>query len=251
MASQRQVVNLFLLVGSWHVANGWMVPVTTPSVSSARPCTASPQQVETIVTVDESGARSMFGTKEYWDDVYAGRGDFPADEYSWYFGWEVLNKHVKEYLPNKTQRILVPGVGNDPLLVDLVQAGYRNLVGQDYSEHAVERQEDLLHNVDGADDVTMLQGDVTNLPVDWTGTFDAVIEKGLLDAVYLSGDGNVEKAAAELFRVLKPGGVLLSVSGVVPENLRRDLAADAEWLRDGTNDLQAGCFVWRKKPQSS
>lgn len=201
---------------------------------------------ECIVTVDESGARSAFGTKEYWDDVYAGRGDFPADCYSWYYGFDVLNKHVKHYISDKTHRILVPGVGNDSLLVDLVQAGYRNLVGQDYSEHAVERQEDLLWQVDGAAEVSMLQGDVTNLPVEWTATFDAVIEKGLLDAVYLSGDGNVERATSELLRVLKPGGVMVSVSGVVPEDLRRQLAADVKWLRDGTMDLQAGCFVWQK-----
>ena len=203
-------------------------------------------QENSVVTVDESGARSMFGTKEYWDDVYAGRGDFPADCYSWYYGWDVLGKHVKEHIPKKNQRILVPGVGNDSILVDLVQAGYKNLVGQDYSEHAVERQEDLLFQIVDATTVEMQQGDVTNLPDKWTGSFDAVIEKGLLDAVYLSGDGNVEKAAEELFRVLKPGGILLSVSGVVPDDLRRDLAKDAQWLRDGTNDLQAGCFVWRK-----
>ena len=208
--------------------------------------TASSAEPECLITVDESGARSMFGTKEYWDDVYAGRGDFPADCYSWYYGWDVLSKHVKQFIPDKTSQILAPGVGNDSILVDLVQAGYKIIVGQDYSEHAVERQEELLYQVEGTAKVTMLQGDVTNLPVEWTAAFDAVIEKGLLDAVYLSGDGNVERAASELFRVLKPGGVFISVSGVVPDDLRRELAANSEWLRDGTNDLQAGCFVWKK-----
>lgn len=189
----------------------------------------------------------MFGTKAYWDDVYAGRGDFPADCYSWYYDWGVLGKQVKQFVPSKTQKILVPGVGNDSLLVDLVQAGYRNLVGQDYSEHALERQRDLLFSVEGASGVTMVQGDVTRLPYEWTSTFDVIIEKGLLDAVYLSGDGNVELAIAELFRILRPGGLFLSVSGVVPEDLRRQLACEMEWLRDGTNDLQAGFFVWRKR----
>lgn len=247
MASKTILFSCVLLVDNWYTVDAWLVSRRpSPSFSVLGKLSTVRPIHDEIVTVDESGARSMFGMKEYWDNVYAGRGDFPADEYSWYFGWDVLNKHIKGYIPTKTQRILVPGVGNDPLLVDLVQAGYRNIVGQDYSEHAIERQKDLLFHVDGSEDVTLLQGDVTNLPIDWTGTFDAVVEKGLLDAVYLSGDGNVEKAASELFRVLKPGGILLSVSGVVPENLRRQLAADAEWLRDGTNDLQAGCFVWRK-----
>lgn len=238
---------LWLLLSFLSPVQSW---VSTRLVRQPRSRTklqaATLTQQEEIVTVDESGARSMFGMKEYWDDVYAGRGDFPADCYSWYYGWDVLGKHVKEYVPTKTERILVPGVGNDSLLVDLVQAGYKNLVGQDYSELAVERQEDLLYQVAGDANVAILQGDVTNLPDDWTGTFDVVIEKGLLDAVYLSGDGNVELAASELFRVLKPGGTFFSVSGVVPDDLRRQLTKDTEWLRDGTQDLQAGCFVWRK-----
>ena len=31
---------------------------------------------------DDSEAISAFGTREYWDDLYSGRGDFPADEYT-------------------------------------------------------------------------------------------------------------------------------------------------------------------------
>ena len=31
---------------------------------------------------DDSEALSAFGTRDYWDDVYSGRGDFPADEYT-------------------------------------------------------------------------------------------------------------------------------------------------------------------------
>lgn len=40
------------------------------------------------------------------------------------------------------------------------------------------------------------------------------------------------------------------MKGVVPEDLRRDTLfpeKDWEWIRDGSNDLQAGCFVLRKK----
>ena len=244
---KQQYHACLLLASGYHLGtDAWLIPHHFPRRMPLVRRVTSTEQQESLVTVDESGARSMFGTKEYWDDVYSGRGDFPADCYSWYYGWDVLGKHVKAYLPTKEERILVPGVGNDSLLVDLVQAGYRNLVGQDYSEHAVERQADLLYQADGAANVSTLQGDVTNLPLAWTGTYDAVIEKGLLDAVYLSGDGNVEKAAKELFRVLKPGGVFISVSGVVPNSLRRELIGDAEWVRDGTDDLQAGCFVWKK-----
>lgn len=204
----------------------------------------------------DSNARSAFGTKEYWDDMYAGRGGraFPADEYSWYYGWETLGTHVKKYIPDRQAHILIPGIGNDPILTDLIKAKYRRLTAMDYSEHAVERQQDILsYSIKqppkdaAASSVHVRQGDVRRLPAEWSGQFDAVLEKGVLDAVYLSGDGNVEQAVENLHRVLKPNGIFLSVSGVVPPELRSSLFEDWTWLRDGSEDLQAGCFVFRKE----
>ena len=110
-----------------------------------------------------------------------------------------------------------------------------------------------------------------------------ILEKGLLDAVYLAGDGHVEQAVAQLQRVLKPGGIFVSCSGVVPAPLRQamfSVSGNANknnystsknvnnegnakqagkngnstscsgkwaWLRDGSADLKAGCFVFRKE----
>jgi SAM-dependent methyltransferase len=97
---------------------------------------------------------------------------------------------------------------------------------------------------------------VRKLQEQWTCRFDAILEKGVLDAVYLSGDGNVEQAVENLHRVLKPGGlhrvlnpggIFVSVSGVVPEDLRRSLFRNWTWRRDDSNDLQAGCFVFQKE----
>jgi SAM-dependent methyltransferase len=81
------------------------------------------------------------------------------------------------------------------------------------------------------------------LDPEWTDSFDCILEKGALDAIYLSGDGHVEQAVAELRRVLRPGGTLVSVSGVLPDELRRELFQTWNWMRDGTNDLKAGCFI--------
>lgn len=204
---------------------------------------------------DDDTARSSFGTKSYWDDVYSGRGDFPATEYSWYFGWETLGQHVRRYLPpithtGESTNILIPGIGNDPLLIDLIRAGYRTLTAQDYSVAALERQNDLLwyEPKSMTQDIDLCVGNVKNLPSEWADRFNGVIEKGLLDAVYLSGDGQVEKAAEELHRVIKPGGILISVSGVVPHDLRTRMFTEDRWtwLRNGNDDLKAGCFILQK-----
>jgi SAM-dependent methyltransferase len=194
--------------------------------------------------------------------MYQGRGDFSAEEHSWYYGWDAFKGHVSPWV-KKDDRLLIPGIGNDTLLLDLVKAKYRHITAQDYSVHAIERQEDLLSHYcdfgrskssssimtsnDGATHVTLSAGDVRSLPSRWAGEFDAIIEKGLLDAVYLSGDGNAEKAVSSLSRVLRPGGIFVSVSGVLPEGLRNNLFREFRWLRDGGDDLKAGCFIFRKK----
>lgn len=206
-----------------------------------------------VIETEETEAKSAFGTKEYWDDVYAGRGDFPSEEYSWYYGFDVMKRHIQPYL-KKQHNILVPGIGNDSILLDLLSAGYQKITAQDYSQHAIERQHDLLsyyynHGDNMISQVSLEVSDVRHLPTDWENEFDVVLEKGLLDAVYLSGNGQAEQAVTALARTLRKGGVFVSVSGVVPDNLRCQLFDKDNWmwLRDGSDDLQAGCFVFQKK----
>jgi hypothetical protein len=237
---------------TFHVSS----PKTNPKHSAHF---SSSQEIELTLEQDyndEDTARSSFGTKSYWDDVYSGRGDFPADEYSWYFGWETLGQHVRRYLPLMTHKgeltnILIPGIGNDPLLIDLIRAGYRKLTAQDYSTAAIDRQHDLLWSEPQSmtQDIDLCVENVKSLPPEWACRFDGVIEKGLLDAVYLSGDGQVEIAAEELHRVMSAGAILISVSGVVPHDLRTQLFSDDRWtwLRNGNDDMKAGCFVLQKK----
>ena len=211
---------------------------------------------------DDSEAESEFGTKEYWDDMYIGMGDFDSEEYSWYFGFDTIKPLFLEHMPlppkqqesvgnDTTQpvKMLVPGVGNDSTLLDLYNFGYHDIVAFDYSSNAIERQEDLLsYDSQALEDVSLLVRDGRDLDDEWTEMFDIVFEKGALDAIFLSGSGNVERAVEELKRVLKTGGYMMSVSGVVPEELRRQMFStnDWEWVRDGSDDLKAGCFVWRK-----
>ena len=147
-------------------------------------------------------------------------------------------------MPDKNSRILVPGIGNDSILLDLLNNGYTSLTATDYSEHAIERQIDLVSYEYSEDAVELLPMDARQMEESWTDRFDVILEKGALDAIYLSGDGNLEMTVKEFERILKPdGGILLSVSGVVPSELRRKVFQNWDWIRDGTDDLKAGVFV--------
>eukprot|EP00535_Pseudo-nitzschia_heimii_P000341 CAMPEP_0197187430 /NCGR_PEP_ID=MMETSP1423-20130617/15825_1 /TAXON_ID=476441 /ORGANISM="Pseudo-nitzschia heimii, Strain UNC1101" /LENGTH=250 /DNA_ID=CAMNT_0042638995 /DNA_START=132 /DNA_END=881 /DNA_ORIENTATION=+ len=213
---------------------------------------------------DDADAKSQFGTKEYWDDQYQGRGDFPMDEYQWYYGFERYGKFLQTHIPSKNEEILIPGIGNDPILLYLLQKGYGKLTATDYSEHAIERQKDLLSHqrypfsteisaesdrtltdsLDSAcdDDVenklqrptTLVQMDAREMPVQWAEKFDAIVEKGTLDAIFLSGDGNADRAAKEFRRTLKPGGILITMSCVVPVDVRKEIFRNWTWIRDGS-----------------
>lgn len=219
-----------------------------------------------VTEYDDSNAQSQFGTKSYWDDMYSGMGDFSSEEYSWYFGWSEIKPYFIKYAPQPIKKqtnnnnniksssiepkMLVPGIGNDGILLDLYNYGYTDITAFDYSESAVDRQSNLIsYDSKANDDIKLLVRDARQLDAEWENTFDLVFEKGALDAIYLSGDGYVNMAVDELTRVMKVGGIFISVSGVVPEVLRRDLFPTDrwEWLRDGSFDLKAGCFVWRRK----
>ena len=226
---------------------------------------ANPNIDDTLLIVDhdDSEAESQFGTKQYWDDMYIGQGDFDSEEYSWYFGWETLKKYFLEFAPKsqidetdgttstpRATKMLVPGIGNDGILLDFYAAGYKDITAFDYSSNAIDRQVDLIsHDTKASEDINLLVRDARRLDEDWTEIFDVIFEKGGLDAVYLSGEGNVEKAVEELTRVIRRGGILFSVSGVVPEQLRKDIFCqnEWEWIRDGGEDMQAGCFVFKRK----
>lgn len=235
----RRVGGLIVVLSTWAASEAF-----SPSFARDKP---RPLQTQKSSLSGDENARSTFGTKEYWDEVYLGRGDFPADEYTWYFGFDAYQSIVQDYVKDKARPILIPGIGNDPIILDMLQKGYTNLTATDYSEHAIERQNDLLSYQYPADIVDLRCMDAREMDPTWTNKFSVILEKGALDAIYLSGDGNLEQTVKEFERILKPGGTLISVSGVVPEDLRRQVFQNWEWLRDGSDELKAGCFVMQTR----
>jgi len=204
-------------------------------------------------TSDESGSSSRssrFGRQEYWDQLYQQQGNF-----SWYTGWGDLEPFLQELIPSTLSSIILPGVGNDAMLVDMYKAGYQTITAFDYAPEGIARCQEMLaqqnipHVVlennydntiknDQATVVTLFVGDATNLQHQLPNeSFDVVLEKGTLDAIvqYSSGAGssgqdNMELALAELTRILKPQGLFLSVSVICTERLQ----ASPLWQQEAT-----------------
>ena len=214
---------------------------------------------------------SNFGRKDYWNEIYAASAR--NSSFSWYSEWKDLAPLVQELIPSRKSRILIPGVGNDSLLRDMYDAGYTNLVAFDYAPDgvacALDQIQDRLVEIIVADarDLTAV------FPND---SFHAVLDKGTLDAIYLSG-GKSNKALGathlswavrEFRRVVKPGGVIVSLSAACADAVRLAWEVpqetylnngDEQWtcVRDGSiyvtedgyasNNVDGMLFAWRRK----
>ena len=169
------------------------------------------ESIKSKSNLNEEG-KCKFGTREYWDAMYTGKGDRPASSYSWYCQWPELEPFFKELVPDKSARILVPGIGNDPTPVEMYDAGYNDMIAFDYVEAAVDRAKIQF----GPDrkNVRIMVADATSLPLP-NGSVDATLDKGTLDAIRIADRYLYDKSVQELSRVTAEGGVVVCVSRVI------------------------------------
>ncbi|MGP1454838.1 MAG: class I SAM-dependent methyltransferase [Treponema sp.] len=81
-----------------------------------------------------------------------------------------------------------------------------NITGLDLDEHALEKARENIEKNHLQDKLTLIQGDALALPFE-DASFDVVINEAML--TMLAGERK-DKALKEYFRVLKPGGMLLT-----------------------------------------
>ena len=208
-------------------------------------------------SVGDAGCK--YGTKAYWDGMYSGRGEactidgLPAEQYSWYCGWMELQPFWTELVPDFSARVLVPGVGNDDTVAALFDAGWSRVSCFDYSPEAISRAAELY----GDRAIELRCADARALPYR-DASFDAVLDKGALDAVGIAGREALAEAIAELSRTVATGGVVVSVSRALEPSTLVEAFHPASWevLRDGglhlaesgeaSTDLAANLLAWRR-----
>jgi SAM-dependent methyltransferase len=210
---------------------------------------------------------SKYGRQDYWNGFYE-----KEKQFSWYAGWGDLEPFVNEFMDHKFH-VIIPGVGNDKSLVEMYDAGFLHLTAMDYAPEGIERCREMLgvnriRKEEEGPGVELLVADARELQdVFASHSFDAVLEKGTLDAIYLSGGGvketadkHLDMAISELGRIVKPGGIWMSIAAVVVDQIQASFEERSEWeplvgkddlymTDDGytSNNIDGTLLVWRKR----
>jgi len=180
-------------------------------------------------------ATQSFGDMAYWDDRYA---KATKDHYDWYGTWNLgqltIRQHVLPFMPVSTEHILQIGCGNSRLAEELLDDGYSNIVNVDISQKVVDKMADRFSGRQG---LKFLQMDATSMSFE-NNSFDVVFEKGTLDAMYTGSPDLVRRTVLEVLRVLRSGGLFVSLSFGIPET-RKELNASGvpTWARFRTMTL--------------
>jgi len=234
-----------------QVALGW-VSVTSQPRAHARSSWlwSTPARGANSGELSEPDESVQFGRQKYWDEAYRSGDldDTGSDDgnatFSWYCkNWADMEPFFAELVPDREAFILVPGVGNDAAIRGMYDAGYEHLSAFDYAPGGVECARKMFGS-DRLAKIDLRIADARNLVGYDDKTFDAVLEKGTLDSIYLSGGKDKEKArlhlamaVSELSRVVKAGGIVFSVTAACADAVQ-DAFSGGEgtiWkqLRDG------------------
>lgn len=257
-----------------------IVTISSPTTSfltsvSRKTCYDSPYSLKSptcymSVSLPEPND-SKFGRQDYWNQFYEEQQE--EGSFSWYSNWNELEPFCREILgePYNDQKeeqrhVLVPGVGNDALLKDMYDSGYKHITAFDYAAAGVECQKQLLGS--RLSNINLVVADARNLPFS-NSSFDSVIDKGTLDAIYLSGGNDkvlgqkhLNMAVSELARVLKPNGIVLSISAAcvdaVQSSFQESINTDYAWKQicDGSfyitddgytsNNIDGTLLAWKR-----
>jgi SAM-dependent methyltransferase len=170
-------------------------------------------------------AENDFSMKEYWDEKYS-----EADTvFDWLENYDELREYINSHL-TRDQHILIPGCGNSTLSDAMFNDGYHQLTNIDFSPVVIEQMARRYPSL------TWSVMDIRHLTFP-NGAFDAVLDKGTLDAFTCGGDvdDNIFQALSEYGRVLRPGGVAYIISfGQASDRAEYfEPAREHRWIYDG------------------
>mmetsp|Transcript_11956 Transcript_11956/g.22155 ORF Transcript_11956/g.22155 Transcript_11956/m.22155 type:complete len:278 (+) Transcript_11956:209-1042(+) len=259
--------------------HGWISTTNLVPLKSHIPPTSNTHNLQLKGSLLEE-PDNQFGRMTYWDESYreslvqnddhdGSKND--TETFSWYCGWnDELEPFFNEVVPlEQNPTVLIPGIGNDACIRDMFDSGYHRLSAFDYAPEGVECAKRMFgpQRLQLMDD--LLVADARDLPYD-DASFDAVLDKGTLDSIFLSGGKDkvlarkhLGMAVSELARVVKVGGVVFSVTAACVDAVQQSFDEYNElkgccWkqIRDGSlyitedgytsNNVDATMLVWER-----
>uniref|UniRef100_A0A9J8CPM6 eEF1A lysine and N-terminal methyltransferase n=2 Tax=Cyprinus carpio TaxID=7962 RepID=A0A9J8CPM6_CYPCA len=140
-----------------------------------------------------------FSSADYWERFFRKRGE---KAFEWYGDYNSLCGALHKYIKPR-DKVLVVGCGNSELSEQLYDVGYRQLTNIDISETVVSHMNQ--RNAEHRPDLTFQQLDATQTGFE-SGSFQAALDKGTLDAMASEEDGALAgRMLAEVGRVLAVG----------------------------------------------
>ncbi|XP_016122532.1 eEF1A lysine and N-terminal methyltransferase [Sinocyclocheilus grahami] len=147
-----------------------------------------------------------FSSADYWERFFRKRGE---KAFEWYGDYSSLCGVLHRYIKPR-DKVLVVGCGNSELSEQLYDVGYHQLTNIDISETVVSHMNQ--RNTERRPDLTFQQLDATQTGFE-SGSFQAALDKGTLDAMASEEDGALAgRMLAEVGRVLSVGGRYVCVT---------------------------------------
>jgi SAM-dependent methyltransferase len=161
---------------------------------------------------------SRFSEEKYWDERYSKS----ESEFDWFGTWNdpgteiSLKPFVESALPSQVSEVLNLGCGNSRLAEELLNDGFSSVTSIDISQVAIDKMSQRFRHLPG---LTFIKMDLMAMTF-VNSSFDFIVDKGTLDALYTGSRELVKNAMPEIYRVLRPNGLFASMSFGSPENRR-------------------------------
>ncbi|XP_034194025.2 EEF1A lysine methyltransferase 2 [Osmia lignaria lignaria] len=170
--------------------------------------------------IEELGPSDL-GTLDYWERIYSEELDNFKDHGDTGEIWFGRNNSLKvvrwigtQMTLCKDDKIIDIGCGNGMTLVELAKMGFKNLMGADYSQKAINLAKEIMKENNLLIDLRVC--DILNLtnselPID----FKLVHDKGTYDAISLHPEDPAtkrQKYIENVYKILQPAGYLVLTS---------------------------------------
>ena len=144
-----------------------------------------------------------FSSESYWNEKY----NKEEKEIEWYQSFNFFYPYFKDFL-KKFDNCANLGCGNSTMFLDLLNIGFNKVINIDICENLIENLKFKYKNNNKLEFITFDCRNFKNLNL----KFDLIIEKGTIDALSTSPNGNVLSFIDSVYYSLNENGIFISIS---------------------------------------